>query len=78
MGASCCTRGIAKRQGYGTILVPSEPHINEKWCAQCRQYRKVPDEWHSNIGRYDGVGTDCKLCNNRNRIIRRQKRRIEV
>ena len=69
--------GRAKSKGIKTISVPEDEPVREKWCYQCRKYRPVSNiqgksGWYSNIHRPDGLGTQCKYCDNRNRTIRRQ------
>ena len=78
MGMGYSKGNVAENKAHKIIISVEADSDRYKWCAQCRQYRKVPKEWHSDVARYDGVSAECKPCNNRNRIIRRQKRRIEA
>jgi hypothetical protein len=72
------TKGRITENQTDPIIVPVEQDSERyKWCNQCRQWVKAPEGWSSNVAQYDGLTSQCKKCDVRNRVIRRQNKKIE-
>jgi len=72
VGLGHCSGGCAETEDNRVVVVPDAEFEEEKWCPSCEQYVALSN-WYSNSARYDGVGTFCKLCDNKKRKARMVK-----
>lgn len=56
------------------ILVPSLEPDNDYWCPGCEQYKSM-NNFYPDAGRYPGITSTCKECDNKGRTARFRRAR---
>ena len=76
MGMGCSVRCNPTHRSH-SFVIPSIEIISEKWCARCRRFKPLTDEyWYRSHIREDGWGEYCRFCDNAYRTEKKRKRRM--